>query len=83
MKRCILILLSLLALSACAGSAARRADELEAKNTALTQRVKTLEDQLLAVEKRMIAHEQALQTIRSQQREMENYFNKLQVSRGR
>ena len=84
MKRLIPLVLCLGLLTSCGGSAqSRRADELEAKNTALTTRVKNLEDQLLAAEKKLITHEQALQAIGSRQREMENYFNKLQAGQGR
>ena len=73
MKRLIPLLLCLAFLTSCGGSAhSRRADELEAKNTALTARVKNLEEQLLAAEKKLITHEQALQTIGTRQREMES-----------
>ncbi|HUP47730.1 MAG TPA: hypothetical protein VNA04_02965 [Thermoanaerobaculia bacterium] len=83
MKQMMAIVVCVVFLSSCGGSAGSRLDELEAKNNALTQRVKTLEEQLLAAEKRLIVHEQAMQTVHSRQRDIENYLNKLQVSRGR
>ena len=84
MKRLIPLLLCLAFLTSCGGSAhSRRADELEAKNAALTTRVKNLEDQLLAAEKKLITHDQALQAVGTRMREMENYFNKLQAGEGR
>ncbi|HEU4522545.1 MAG TPA: hypothetical protein VFT12_11110 [Thermoanaerobaculia bacterium] len=82
MKRLITVVLCLLLLAACGGSDSAVAD-LEKKNAALEQRIKTLEEQLLAAEKKMIVHEQAMQTLSSRQREMENYFNKLQSSQTR
>ena len=79
MKRIIPLILCLGLLTSCGGDAATQIADLEKKNADLTQRVKTLEDNLLAAEKQLIAQQQALQTINQRQREMENYFNKLQA----
>ena len=79
MKRSMtVLLLSLLFLASCGGSDSAIAD-LGRKATSLEERVKALETQLLAAEKKLIVHEQAMQTISSRQREMENYFNRLQA----
>ena len=56
-----------------------RLDELQKDNEALAQRVKSLEDHLLEAQKQLVAQQQALQTINARQRDMENFFNKLQV----
>lgn len=79
MKRIIPLILCLGLLASCGGDASTQIADLEKKNADLTQRVKTLEDNLLAAEKQLIAQQQALQTINQRQREMENYFNKLQT----
>ncbi|HUP45250.1 MAG TPA: hypothetical protein VM779_07025 [Thermoanaerobaculia bacterium] len=82
MKRVITVLLCVLFLASCGGSDVT-IEDLEKKNADLTQRVKSLEDQLLAAEKKLIVHEQAMQTLSSRQREIENYFNKLQAGQTR
>jgi len=66
-------------LAGCSGSDSK-IEELQAKNEQLSQRVKILEDHLLDAQKQLIAHQLAMQTLSTRQREMENYFNKLQVS---
>ena len=78
-KRIIPFILCLGLLASCGGDTSTQIADLEKKNADLTQRVKTLEDNLLAAEKQLIAQQQALQTINQRQREMENYFNKLQT----
>ena len=84
MKRLAIAVLTLVLLTSCGNSnVMRRADELQAKNDALTARVESLEKQLLEAQKQLIAQQQAMQTIHTRQREMENYFNKLQVSQSR
>ena len=82
MKRVITAAVCVLVLASCGGSDGQVAD-LEKKNADLTQRVKALEEQLLAAEKKLIVHEQAMRTLSSRQREMENYFNKLQAGQTR
>ncbi len=83
MKKILLAVLCAVLLTTCGGNKAANArlDELQSKNEQLTQRVRTLEDQLLDTQKQLIAQKQALQTITERQREMENYFDRLQVSR--
>lgn len=78
MKRLTVAALLLLFILGCGGKAGAKIDELQAKNEQLTQRVKALEDQLLAAEKKLIAHDLALQATNTRMREMENYFMKVQ-----
>jgi chromosome segregation ATPase len=77
MTRMILVVLCLLLLASCGGSDSQVA-ELEKKNADLTQRVQNLENNLLAAEKKLIVHEQAMQTLNSRMREVDNLFAKLQ-----
>lgn len=56
-----------------------RIDELQSKNDDLTRRVKSLEDDLLAANKKLIQHEQTLQQMHERMREIENNFNKMQL----
>ena len=79
MKRMIPMFLCLALLASCGGDSATQIADLEKKNADLTQRVKTLEENLLSAEKQLIAQQQAMQAIAQRQREMENYFNKLQT----
>lgn len=65
-------------LAGCSGSDSK-IEELQAKNEQLSQRVKVLEGHLLDAQKQLIAHQLAMQTLSTRQREMENYFNKLQA----
>jgi len=78
-KRLLGLILCVCLLVGCGGKKAATLDELNSKTEELTRRVKNLEDELLAVQRKLIVHEQALQTTASRMREMENYFNKLQV----
>ncbi len=78
MKRLIGVALCLLFILGCADKkTTARLDELQAKNDQLTQRVKSLEDQLLEADKKLIAHQQALQQINERTRNLENDFDKL------
>lgn len=79
MKRMIPFMLWIALLASCGGDSSTQIADLEKKNADLTQRVKTLEDNLLSAEKQLIAQQQAMQAIAQRQREMENYFNKLQT----
>ncbi|MGZ8867746.1 MAG: hypothetical protein ACXW2P_05325 [Thermoanaerobaculia bacterium] len=79
MKRLIPLLFCLVLLASCGGDSATQIADLEKKSADLTQRVKTLETNLLSAEKQLIAHQQAMQALAQRQREMENYFNKLQT----
>lgn len=78
-KRLLGLILCACLLAGCGGKKATALDELKSKNEELTRRVKNLEDELLAAQRKLIVHEQALQTTASRMRDMENYFNKLQV----
>ena len=55
MKRIIPFILCLGLLASCGGDASTQIADLEKKNADLTARVKTLEDNLLAAEKQLIA----------------------------
>ena len=79
MKRIIPLILCVGLLTSCGGDSAVQIAELEKKNADLAQRVKTLEDNLLNAEKQLIAQQQVLQGINQRQREIENYFNRLQA----
>jgi len=70
-----------LLLTSCGGGAkvTARLDDLTSKNEELTRRVKNLEDELLAANKKLIQHEQALQQMHEQVRNMENIVNRLEL----
>ena len=74
----LLALCSLLLLG-CGGDS-KAVEEVTKENAALKERVKNLEDHLLETQKQLIQQEQTLQTIIQRQREIENYFAKMQVS---
>ena len=74
----LLALCSLL-LFGCGGDS-KSVEEVTKENAALKDRVKNLEDHLLETQKQLIQQEQTLQTIIQRQREIENYFAKMQVS---
>ena len=79
-QRTLVTIFVLLLLVSCGGdkeSAAKIAD-LQSKIDALSARVKSLEDQQLAADKRNIQHEQVIQTLNSRLRDMEGYVAKLQ-----
>lgn len=78
MKVVVAAALCALLLAGCGGNA-KALEEVQKDNEALKQRVKNLEDHLLEAQKQLIQQEQALQTMSTRQREIENYFNKLQV----
>ncbi len=60
-------------------SSASQLNEMRAEVDDLKQRVKVLEDDRLKVEKQVIQNQQAMQAMHEQMRNMEDYFNKLQV----
>jgi outer membrane murein-binding lipoprotein Lpp len=57
-----------------------RVDEMQAKVDALNQRVKALEDDVLAARKELVQEQQAMQRVNDRMRDMDNYFNKLQIA---
>ena len=79
-RRTLVTIFVLLLLVSCGGdkeSAAKIAD-LQSKIDALSARVKSLEDQQLAADKRNIQQEQVIQTMSSRLRDMETYVAKIQ-----
>lgn len=85
MRRIQIGALMLLLLVGCNGGAklTPRIDELQAKNQALEQRVKALEDDLLAANKKMIQHEQTIQSLNERLRTVETDLDKLRLGQGR
>ncbi len=71
--------LCVLLLAGCAAKAIARVDELQGKVEALNARVKVLEDDLLAANKKMIQHEQAMQIMHERMKEIEADFDKIKL----
>jgi TolA-binding protein len=80
MKTVTPLALCALLLFSCGKSVSGQLGDMNAKVDDLAQRVKTLEDDRLKLEKQMIQQQQALQGMHEQMRNMEDYFNRLQVS---
>jgi len=81
MKRTIVVSLCVLMLVSCGGSkGAATLEDLRKSNEDLTRRVKSLEDELLETNKKLIQHQQALQAMHEQVRDMENVVNKIQYA---
>lgn len=81
-SRLSLFLLLALLLTSCGGSRASRAvDDLQKKNDELTQRVKSLEDNLFAAEKKLIQMQQAIQGINERVRDMEGVIDQVRTGR--
>ncbi len=80
MKRTTVISLCILLLLSCGGgkSAVTMAD-LQKSNEDLTRRVKSLEDDSLEMNKKLIQQQQAMQAMHEQLRDMENVVNKIQL----
>ena len=76
-----LVLLLALLLTSCGGSKASAVDDLQKKNDELTQRVKTLEDNLFAAEKKLIQMQQAVQGINERVRDMEGVIDQVRSGR--
>ncbi len=74
------LLLTLSCLFSCGGgkSTVTMAD-LQKSNEDLTRRVKSLEDDSLEMNKKLIQQEQAMQALHEQLRDMENIVNKIQL----
>ncbi len=81
MKTVAPLALSALLLFSCGKSVSGQLGDMNAKVDDLAQRVKTIEDDRLKLEKQMIQQQQAMQAMHEQMRNMEDYFNRLQVSR--
>ncbi len=78
MKTAMRVALCAVLLFGCKSSSSQLS-EMRAEVDDLKQRVKTLEDDRLKVEKQFIQNQQAMQAMHEQMRNMEDYFNKLQV----
>ncbi|HSP34505.1 MAG TPA: hypothetical protein VLU46_09340 [Thermoanaerobaculia bacterium] len=78
MKRLIAVALLLLLVVSCGGSRSGvTMDDLQNKNEELKARVKSLEDQLLDVQKKQIQDDQALRAIAERLRNAETSIDKL------
>lgn len=82
MKRLLPLVLCAVFLVGCGGDkkTTARVDDMQAKIDTLNQRVKTLEDDVLAARKEIVQQQQAVQQMSDRMRDMDNYFNKLQVA---
>ena len=80
MKRTIIVSLCVLLLVSCGGGKGTATlEDLQKSNEDLTRRVKSLEDDLLETNKKLIQHQQALQAMHEEVRDMENIVNKIQL----
>lgn len=79
MKIVVRVALCALLVAGCSGANAARVDELQSKVDALNARVKVLEDDLLAANKKMIQHEQAMQLMHEQMKEIQTDFDKIRL----
>jgi outer membrane murein-binding lipoprotein Lpp len=79
MKNVARVALCVLLLAGCGSKALRAVDELQGKVDALNARVKVLEDDLLAANKKMIQHEQAMQVMHERMKEIEGDFDKIKL----
>ena len=82
MKRFVVVMFVAIVLAGCGGDATK-VEDLEKSSADLKTRVESLEKQLLDAQKQLIQHQQAMQLLNTRQREMENYFNKLQAGQTR
>ena len=82
MKRFVVAMFVAIVLAGCGGDATK-VEDLEKRSADLKTRVESLEKQLLDAQKQLIQHQQAMQLLNTRQREMENYFNKLQAGQTR
>lgn len=84
MKRLIAVaLLSLLVVSCGGARSGVTMDDLQKQNEELKTRVKSLEDQLLEVQKKQIQHEQALRAVAERLRNTETSIDKLSLGPAR
>jgi TolA-binding protein len=83
-SRLSFLLLAMVLMVGCGGSKSLRAvDELQKKNDDLTQRVKTLEDNLLASEKKQIQLQQAVQGMNERLRDIEGQIDQVRMGMAR
>lgn len=83
MKRTILGSLCLLMLLSCGGSPAVTMDDLKKSNDDLSRRVKSLEEQLLETDKKLIQQQQALQAMHERLRDVETSISKIALGPAR
>lgn len=84
MKRAIVASLCFVMLVSCGGGkGGATLEDLQKSNEDLTRRVKSLEDELLEANKKIIQHQQALQAMHEQLRDMENAVNKIALGPAR
>lgn len=69
---------TLVLVAGCGGGSAEQIADLEKKVNDLTARVKSLEEQQLAADKKTIQHQQALSILNQRLKEQETYIGKLQ-----
>lgn len=79
MKTVMPLALCALLLVGCGKSASSQLDDMKAQIDDLTHRVKTAEDDRLKMEKQLIQQQQAIQAMHERVRNIENYFDKMQV----
>ena len=79
MKRTMATLGLLLLLGSCGGGGGSRVDDLQRSNDDLKARVKSLEDQLLQTDKKLIQHDQAFQAMAERLRNLESNVDKLAI----
>jgi TolA-binding protein len=81
MKRTMAIsLVTLFLVAGCGGAKSSTVDDLQRSNEDLKARVKALEDQQLQADKKLIQHEQAMQTMNERLKQMETDFDKIRMS---
>lgn len=83
MKRTALISLCLLLILSCGGKSAVSMADLQRSNEDLARRVKSLEDDSLEMNKKLIQQQQAMQALHEQLRDMENAVNKIELGPAR
>lgn len=80
MKRIAVAALCVLLVVSCGGAkTGATMDDLQKSNEDLTRRVKSLEDDLLEANKKLIQHQQALQAMHERLREVETALNKIEL----
>src|SRR5687767_8261716 len=78
-SRIIIALVLLIALTGCGDTSS--VVDLDKKNAELTARVKALEEQTLAIDKKLIQHQQAMATLNQRVRDMEGEVDRARMGR--
>ena len=68
-----------LLIAGCGGGSAKNMADLQKANEDLTRRVKTLEDNLLESDKKLIQHQQAMQGLNERLRDVETKIQKIEL----